>query len=490
MKRIEHIVVLLLENRAFDHMFGFVEAPRGQSIDNIRTLDAVPANLLDPSRAESASNPSFAVAEPAPFAVHDREGPSHSFNAVNTQLTNSLTGPSGSNPILNNGFVRSYADDLLRRTHTVDHDHVAEVMQCFSAKQLPAINQLAREFCLCDRWHCDVPGPTMPNRMFMHAATSEGYVHNNFKRPYSSKTIYELVEEKGLTWATYFHDLNEVLQFQKLAQTPAHFRRFEAWATDVADGNLPNYTFLLPRFLNARGNAGETLAANSQHAPEDARFADHLIADVYDALAGNEVLFAKTALIVTYDEHGGFYDHVKPGPAVNPDGQNSPNPDDRATFHVPFFAFDRIGLRVPTVIVSPWIAAGTVEHRLLQHTSVIKTTTEIFDLNGPLNRRDQSASSFADLFQRLPAPRKAQEMPRKLDRPPLENIVESVVAGVAVHAADEPLDSLTEEWTAGMLAMIKRPGGGVATTEALEVPPATQGQASSAIEARLRSAGL
>lgn len=376
MDKIEHIVVLLLENRSFDHIFGFAQHAAGQLIDNLLTIQQPPRNLLDPSRPESASNPSFAASNPAPFAVHDREGPSHSFNAVNTQLTSNIAGPSAQHPVLNNGFVRSYADDLLRRTHTVDRSHVAEVMQCFSPDQLPAINQLAREFCLCDQWHCEVPGPTMPNRMFIHAATSEGYVHNNFKRPYTSKTIYELFEEKGLTWATYFHDLNEIFQFQKLTQSKAHFRRFDAWPADVAAGNLPNYTFWVPRFNNTKAD-GNTLAANSQHAPEDARFADHLIADVYDPLAANHALFEKTVFIVTYDEHGGFFDNVKPGAAPNPDGQNSPNPDDTATFKVPSFAFDRIGLRVPAVIVSPWIAKGTVEHRQLQHTSIIKTAAEI-----------------------------------------------------------------------------------------------------------------
>src|SRR5205807_7257096 len=120
-----------------------------------------------------------------------------------------------------------------------------------------------------------------------------------------------------------------------------------------------------------------------------------------------------------------------------------PNPDDTATFKVPSFAFDRIGLRVPAIIVSPRITKGIIEHRQLQHTSVIKTATEIFGLSGPLNRRDASALSFADLFEKPQAARTSQQMPAKLDRPSLDNIVESAVAGVAVHPADEPLDSLT-----------------------------------------------
>src|SRR4029079_372239 len=148
------------------------------------------------------TNPEFIASRPAPFAVHDKNGPSHSFNAVCVQLCNDPAGPSAASPVKNNGFVRSYKDALLTGSHDSSSDHIAEVMRSFAPDQLPAINQLAAEFCLCDHWFCEVPGPTMPNRMFIHAATSEGYVHNAFDRDYTSKTIYELVAEQGLTWCT------------------------------------------------------------------------------------------------------------------------------------------------------------------------------------------------------------------------------------------------------------------------------------------------
>jgi phospholipase C len=492
--RIKHVIVLALENRSFDHFFGFFPPAGGQTIENLLGANSHLFNLLDPAKPESGDNPRFTVSQPAPFAVHDKEGPSHSFNAVCVQLCNDRSGPTPANPARNNGFVRSYKDDLLRRTHQVDFGHISEVMKSFGPVQLPAINQLAREFCLCDHWFCDVPGPTMPNRMFLHAATSEGYVHNDFKRTYRSRTVYELFEEKGLTWATYFHDLNEVLQFANLAKTPDHFRRFEErWASDVAQGNLPNYTFILPRFVNKKASNGSPARpANSQHAPEDVRFGEHLIADVYDALAANTELWNQSVLIVTYDEHGGFYDHVIPGAAPNPDRQNSPNPDDHASFSVPAFAFDRLGLRVPAVIASPWISKGADENRALQHTSVIRTVTEMFGLNelvaldGELNDRSRSAASFADLFTRLDAPRPPGDMPAALDRPPLENAVVSFAAGVPVHPADEPLDSLTEEWVQGVAALTQEKLG--VTTEAIEPMPTTQGEASDFVERRLREA--
>jgi len=335
----------------------------------------------------------------------------------------------------------------------------------------------------------------MPNRMFLHAATSEGYVHNDFKRNYTSKTVYELFAEKGFTWATYFHDLNEVLQFGNLVQTPPgpqmadHFRRFEErWASDVAQGNLPNYTFILPRFLNQRAGGGSPAKfANSQHAPEDVRFGEHLIADIYDTLAANEDLWSKSVLIVTYDEHGGFYDHVVPGAAPSPDGQDSPNPDDHASFTVPSFAFDRLGLRVPTVIASPWIPKGTIENRTLQHASVIKTVADLFGLDGPLNERDRSAASFAALFTRLDAPRPKDDMPVTLDRPSLDSTVSSLAADIPVDPADEPLDSLTEEWVQGIAELTReRMGLNELAAESVEPLPTTQGEAADFVDRRLR----
>jgi phospholipase C len=490
MPTIKHIIVLMLENRSFDHIFGFAKSPDNQQINNLLTLGKEVFNLLDPSQPESSSNPKFPATSGAEFAVHDKEGPPHSFNPVTAQIAGNAQGPAPTSNAPLNGFVKTYAADLSRRTRSVDRKNVAEVMQSFSPGQLPAINHLAREFCLCDSWFCEVPGPTMPNRMFIHAATSEGYVHNAFKRPYKSRTVYELFEKKGLSWAIYSHDLNEVIQFKALKKIPQHFRRFSSWSTDVSNGNLPNYTFIFPRFLNSGGHGEPERFANSQHAPEDARYADHLIADVYEALAANYELFKQSALIVTYDEHGGFYDHVTPPAAPNPDGMQSPNPDDQANYKVPAFNFDRLGLRVPTIISSPLIPKGIIENRKLQHTSVIKTVTEMFGLDGPLNKRDQSAASFADLFNRLPAPRPASDMPAKLNRPVIEETIESSVAGVDLHPADEPLDSLTEEWTMGMLALLREETAEEAVEEAAPVVPETQGEAAEAIQRGLAAAGL
>src|SRR5262245_9940164 len=126
--RIKHIVVLMLENRSFDHLFGFFQPAAGQTIENLLGANAHLSNLLDPSKPASATNPTFPVAQNAPFAVHDKDGPSHSFNAVCVQLCNDKAGPSAAHPIKNNGFVRNYRDSLLGHSNHVTNAQLAEVM--------------------------------------------------------------------------------------------------------------------------------------------------------------------------------------------------------------------------------------------------------------------------------------------------------------------------------------------------------------------------
>ena len=144
--RIKHIVVLILENRAFDHLFGFSQRPPGQSIENVLSSATGFSNRLDPSRPASATNPEFSAVKSAPFAVHDKERPSHSFNAVNLQLCNNKSGPSATIPVTNNGFVRSYKDSITRGSHHPSAEQIREVMQSFAPDQLPAINQLSAQF--------------------------------------------------------------------------------------------------------------------------------------------------------------------------------------------------------------------------------------------------------------------------------------------------------------------------------------------------------
>jgi phospholipase C len=431
MPKIEHFVVLMLENRSFDHIFGFRRGVKG--------LVGNESNLLDPSQPASRPNPSFVVKSDAPYAVLAGKGPGHSIHATNYQLCNDKTGPSAGLVASNNGFVRSYKDEL-RADHIPNPSNnvIEVVMQSFSPSELPSINALADAFCICDNWFAEVPGPTQPNRLYMHAGTSTGFALNNWKRILDVRTIYNSFADEGLSWATYSFDTNEVLEFSQVNSQTANFKLFEdSFKVDVQQGTLANYSFIVPRFFNSKNSSAATGGlANSQHAPEDARYADNLIADVYEALRSNSEIWKKSALIVTYDEHGGFYDHVVPPSQniPNPDGIISPTEGDPS--YAPSFAFDRLGLRVPALIVSPWVKAGRVDSTQYQHTSVLATLKKMFSLADFLTRRDASAKSFDALFDELDQAR--GDTPTELPRAELPRI--TVSADDPEHPANQPLN--------------------------------------------------
>lgn len=386
MANIQHFVVLMLENRSFDHIFGYRPGVEG--------LKGTETNLLNPAQPASPANPAFKVSNSEPYSISAGEGPSHSFNAVTTQLYGTSKPAARAVPA-NNGFVMNYRQSL-------NEDHVASpsadqlrvVMECFAPGTLPALETLADEFCLCDHWFCDVPGPTMPNRMFIHMGSSMGYVHNVWSHKFTDKTIYDLLQSSGKSWATYDFDQNEVHQFPSLRKYTQSFRSFEDnFSADIKSGKLPNYSFLIPRFLSKSG------PVNSMHGPYDARPADQLVADVYNAIRAVQSVWEETVLIVTMDEHGGFYDHVAP-PSLSRaalDRYKSPPPGDTQSW-VPTFAFDRLGLRVPTIIASPWVGKGVVDSTEYRHTSVLATVMKMFAVKGDLTNRVKTAPTFEGLF--------------------------------------------------------------------------------------------
>ena len=184
---IEHIVVLMLENRSFDHIFGFRPAVRG--------LTGKEQNLLDPSRPPSNANPAFVADGNAPYAVLVGQGPGHFIEATNYQLCNDRAGPRAGVPASNDGFVRNYRDELFHdRIPAPTPPQIHVVMQAFTRDKLPSINALADAFCVCDNWYAEVPGPTQPNRLYMHAGTSLGAGINNWTYSFVIPRFPELEE--------------------------------------------------------------------------------------------------------------------------------------------------------------------------------------------------------------------------------------------------------------------------------------------------------
>jgi phospholipase C len=464
--RIQNVVVLMLENRSFDHMLGFHAGVNG--------LKGNEFNLLDPTAAVSTANPAFFVSNGAPFAFDVGEGPGHSLNDTNSQIYNNKNGPAAKFPALNQGFVKNYKQELVladRITNPTTAE-IQVVMESFAPGRLPSIEALASAFCVCDNWFSEVPGPTQPNRLYMHAATSAGHAIDDFSLIFDNRTIYNNLQDAGFTWAVYSFDQNEVLEYSQVNTQKSNFKDFtQSFAADASSGALPNYAFIIPRFLNTKD------PANSQHPPHDARYGDNLIADVYQALRANSAVWQQCALIVTYDEHGGFYDHVIPPSknVPNPDGINSPPPGNTASF-APSFAFDRLGLRVPTIIASPWIAQGTVDSTQYQHTSVLATLKALFGLPNFLTKRDASANSFDALFSALSAPR--TDTPTTLPRATIPPV--TVSQDDPNHPANHPMDATQTAILLGVHQMMRSAYPEIRDGAHLHM---TQGEASAYIRA-------
>ncbi|KAG8053718.1 hypothetical protein GUJ93_ZPchr0001g30020 [Zizania palustris] len=393
---IKNVVVLVLENRSFDHMLGWMPRLLGLPIDGLTGAECNPA--ADGLRR-------FCVSPDADLVVPD--DPAHSFEDVLEQLLgflpNSTTGydyRSSSSPM--SGFVRSAVSVSALLTDAV--------MRGFTPDRLPPFSALATDFAVFDRWFSSIPGPTQPNRLFLYSATSHGAVAHdkwNLLRGYPQRTIFDSLAADGLDYRVYFKTIPTTLFYGRLrtvSNVASTFHRYDATFRDHARrGILPALSVIEPRYFDLAGTP-----ADDDHPAHDVANGQRLVKEVYEALrAGPQ--WNKTLLIITYDEHGGFYDHVPP-PYVgvpSPDGIRGPLPF--------FFRFDRLGVRVPTIMVSPWIRKGTVVGRPpggptatseYEHSSIPATIKKIFNLSSDfLTRRDAWAGTFEHMFAELEQPR-------------------------------------------------------------------------------------
>src|SRR5512144_801555 len=334
---VDHVVVLVLENRSFDHMLGYLEHP-SPAFDGL--TDGSYTNPGWDGGPPIATSPTAKTV--LPF------GPDHGHDAVMEQLA--LTGSGAARHATNQGFVLSYErkgrglspprfGGLLGPLLNLVVDGTATaattgrgplVMCCQPMSHVPVLSRLALEFAVCTRWFCSVPGETWPNRNFLHAATSDGETGNEL-RPYTNRTVFDLLDEHGVPWHVYHDDTPQVWAFPALWDTPerhANWYHLDDFVTHVATGELPAYSFLEPNHRPPVHTAeyapliGSASVSNSQH-PEnnlvsDAAYdgygdeldndftrAEVLVATVYEALRANPAVFDRTMLLITYDEHGG-----------------------------------------------------------------------------------------------------------------------------------------------------------------------------------------
>jgi phospholipase C len=374
---LKHIVVLMMENRSFDHMLGYAATPNWQ-IDG----------LTGAEKNRDSTGEFATVSNDADYSGDFTPDPGHALFDTLTQLYGAANIPVTQNPSMN-GFVLSYEG----KTHNSSNAH--RIMKCFKPEKVPVLTQLARQFAVCDRWFSSIPGPTFPNRAFAHGSTSIGRVDMGVDWHNMSKTIYELLAENNVDSRIFYHDSTMAMTFKGLMNQGRYFALFDDFLSACKKNKLPAYSFIEPRYANGEDPINNTFfSASDQHPDHNVEQGEILIRDTFNAIWNNQQLRESTLLVIVYDEHGGLYDHVPPPPAVNPDTMNwagSPNSLD------PAFDFTLLGVRVPAVLISPYIPGGTIDHAQYDHSSIISTACKLLLKNVPkasLTNRDRQANTF------------------------------------------------------------------------------------------------
>ncbi|KAK4803384.1 hypothetical protein SAY86_003201 [Trapa natans] len=390
------VVVLVQENRSFDHILGWMKQHVNSEIDGVTGAESNPVSTTEPGSRRVFFGDGSVYVDP---------DPGHSIQAIYEQIfgepwTNQEG--SGLRPALA-PTMQGFAQNAER----VQTGLAETVMNGFRPDRVPVFRELVAEFAVCDRWFASVPASTQPNRLFVHSATSHGATSNDNKKlveGFPQRTIFESLEEAGLSFGIYYQFPPATLFYRNLRKLKylKNFHQFDLhFKEHCREGKLPNYVVIEQRYWDIPGMPG-----NDDHPSHDVSAGQRFVREVYQSLRAspqwNEIL-----LLITYDEHGGFYDHV-PTPV---DGV--PSPDDLVGPEPYKFRFDRLGVRVPTILVSPWIERGTVLHEpsgpyptsQFEHSSIPATVKKIFNLPSFLTKRDEWAGTFEGVLMSRSSPR-------------------------------------------------------------------------------------
>lgn len=422
---IQHIFVLVMENRSFDHMLGF------SGITGTDAVSGQPTKIqgLDGTESNSYQGTPYPVSQPADYSMP--VDPGHEFPDVVTQLAGpGATYPSGGAypSIVDSGFVASYVQ-------AGGQANPGEIMKCYAPDQLPVLNALAQEFAVCDNWFSSMPGPTWPNRFFVNAASSGGLDHSpDVEQMLKWETVDGFgfqngsLFNKNLWWRIYADGELCISQALK-GVLAADITAYKHFASDVASAGYPvQYTFIEPNYGDMI--SGTYKGGTSQHPLDDVRNGEAFIKATYEALR-NSPIWESSMLIITWDEHGGFYDHATP-PAA-------PAPGDKpvmSSVNQYGFTFQQYGARVPAVIISPWIARNVIDHRLYDHASIPATVEARFGLS-PMTQRDAQANNVLALAS-LASPR--TDCPTTLPSPATSLAMAASAPVAKVPDAHEPVN--------------------------------------------------
>ncbi|KAI8059173.1 phosphoesterase family-domain-containing protein [Gongronella butleri] len=406
-EKIKNVVILFFENRSYDRIMGWFKY--NPELDGLTTEHC---NYFDPKDKTSTK-----ICSDNEGPVTDSTDPKHEWYHTTHQITGDMWGEANTWDNMDmSGFV------ALERIYYPEYkDNITvlkEVMQGFKESTIPVTYDLASNFTVLDRWYASFPGNTMPNKLYLFSGTSHGEVTTDKPRilmGYPQRTIFNNLEDAGIDWANYYQMLPTLLVFNKHRYTSEkNFKRWGFFLEDAAAGKLPPVSVIDPSYFSI----GNCIPKTDAHPPGGSMAdSEKLLKQVYEALRASPQ-WNNTLLIVAYDEHGGYYDHVKPpvDGIPNPDGINT-------TVNETTVTFDKMGLRVPAMLISPWIAKNGVVHEpkngpyktsRYEHTSVLSTIKKIFNLPNYLTARDEWAASFDDLL--LDEPR--TDCPMTLSEPP------------------------------------------------------------------------
>lgn len=410
-ERIKHVIVLIMENRSFDHLVGYLDHP-DPDYPRLDRIDAsCPVDPGDPGsrRVSTAPDASFVLGN----------DPDHSHEAVMLQIFGRSDKPAMS------GFIESYRQQIehgtMRKMPWWQRAAAAvtafvkriwyrltgrrgpilaqpdQIMRCFADAEIPVLGFLAKQYAVLVNWFAAVPGETWPNRQYAHAATSHGTsnIKVNF---YTDDTIFERLAAAGRSWSIYVDGVAQVWAYPKLWISGfSQFHGMDRLIRDIEDGTLPDYAFIEPNHGFGPGEGNSQHPGNNTIKGDSFVAGEALMARIYNALVANPALFAETLFLITYDEHGGFFDHEPPHRVTPPDGLHDPDNG---------FDFALSGVRVPAVAISPLIPAGTIDRTFYDHSAIPATVRQQFAPGAkPLTERDKASADLLHNLPLLPSPR-------------------------------------------------------------------------------------
>ncbi len=455
----DHVVLVLFENRSFDNLLGRLYNP-----GDVPSFEGVIGKDLSnpiPPWAENGIEHRVVPYQIADDMDMPNPDPGEEYQHTNTQLFNVLDDVNrfkdatqmvapfnaprdGQLPTMD-GFVTDYISFCtveMKRQPT--YNEYRQIMTGYGPEQVPVLSAIARGFGVFDHWFSEVPSQTLANRSFWTAATSSGFVVNrpatNFIHHNLAETIFDRLEQHGKTWKVYILEPDPVsftgiIHMARLRDRFAtNFVPFSEFEQDAAQGTLPDFSLIEPNLMAGHGDYhpafGRALLPGVDVAldpPSSILAGEAFLARIYNAVqssdstAGSNAL--NTTLFIGWDEPGGTYDHVPPGPV--------PPPDPTAPEGQLGFRFDRSGYRVPAIIISPWVEQGSVFTDEYRHTSMIATLREVWDLGDPFTGRDAAAKTFHHAFT-LTTPRDPASWPAVSPLPVATFQAERVAAGEAL----------------------------------------------------------